>query len=210
MTPHWQPGETVVERFLRPDGSAGQHHPLRTIADDGRTLLAWIPRGTEIIGTRLAGGRRVREAPLQDRFRLPRESFRNHWRDGGTLRLISEEHWSSIWWFFNAEGEFVDWYANLEIPCGRTATGPDRIDGVLDVVVHPDRSWRWKDEDEAEAALAAGRLTGDQLVRLRAEGARLIALAEAGAFPFDGTWTDFRPDPAWPAPELPASLLEGL
>jgi hypothetical protein len=31
----------------------------------------------------------------------------------------------------------------------------------------------------------------------------MIALAEAGRFPFDGTWTDFRPDPAWPAPTLP-------
>lgn len=33
----------------------------------------------------------------------------------------------------------------------------------------------------------------------------MIALAEAGAFPFDGTWLDFRPDPAWPPipPDLP-------
>lgn len=30
-------------------------------------------------------------------------------------------------------------------------------------------------------------------------------MVEAGAFPFDGTWCDFRPDPAWAVPaELPA------
>ena len=36
-----------------------------------------------------------------------------------------------------------------------------------------------------------------------AEGRRVIKIAEAGEFPFDGTWTDFRPDPSWPIPELP-------
>jgi hypothetical protein len=38
-----------------------------------------------------------------------------------------------------------------------------------------------------------------------AEGRRMIARIEAGEFPFDGTWTDFRPDPAWGVPtELPS------
>jgi predicted RNA-binding protein associated with RNAse of E/G family len=95
---------------------------------------------------------------------------------------------------------------NLEIPRGRTEHTTDRSDGALDVVVAPDCSWRWKDEDEADAAVAAGRITAADLTRLRAEGERVIALAEAGAFPFDGTWTDFRPDPDWPAPVLPAGL----
>jgi predicted RNA-binding protein associated with RNAse of E/G family len=79
----------------------------------------------------------------------------------------------------------------------------DRVDGALDVAVAPDRSWEWKDEDEADECVRVGRLSVEQLALLRAEGERMIALAEAGRFPFDGTWTDFRPDPAWPAPTLP-------
>ena len=34
----------------------------------------------------------------------------------------------------------------------------------------------------------------------------MIKLIEAGEFPFDGTWTDFRPDPAWPVPRAPGRL----
>ena len=38
---------------------------------------------------------------------------------------------------------------------------------------------------------------------VRAEGERLVKLTEAGEFPFDGTMTDFRPDPGWPVPARP-------
>jgi hypothetical protein len=29
----------------------------------------------------------------------------------------------------------------------------------------------------------------------------MIALAEAGEYPFDGSWVDFQPDPAWVMPD---------
>ncbi len=205
--PLWTPGDTVVERFLRPDGSIGQHHPLRVLADDGNVLLGWLPADTPIIGSRLADGRSLREAPLEDRFRIPRVRVPDLWRDTSTLRRIADDEWSSVWWFFGQDGRFLNWYVNLEVPLGRTAAGPDRIDGILDVGVERDGTWHWKDEDEAEEAILAGRITTEQLDRLRAEGERIGALADAGRYPFDGTWTEFRPDPDWPAPALPDGLL---
>ncbi|WP_410617228.1 DUF402 domain-containing protein [Amycolatopsis sp. lyj-109] len=203
----WRPGQTVVERFHRPDGSIGQVHPLRVLEDDGRVLRAWLPAGTPIVGSRLADGRLMRDAPLDQRFRIPRVPVPDSWHGVSTLRRIPEDEWSSVWWFFDLEGRFKNWYVNLEIPLGRTPGAVDRIDGVLDVVVERDGSWRWDDEDEAEAALEVGRLTLEQFDRLRTEGERIGALAERGAYPFDGTDTDFRPDEGWSAPELPAQLL---
>ncbi len=41
---------------------------------------------------------------------------------------------------------------------------------------------------------------------MRAEGERLLRLVETGAFPFDGTWCDFQPDPSW---RTPATLPPG-
>lgn len=202
----WRPGETAVQRFVRTDGSVGQHHPMRVIEDDGRRLLGWLPAGTELIASRLTDGRNPRDVSLAEMFVLPRILVRGQWLDTSTLRLITESDWSSVWWFFDADGEFTGWYVNLEIPFGRTGVTTDRADGALDVMVNPDRSWEWKDEDEAEAAVDAGRLTVEQLAVLRTEGERQIALAEAGRFPFDGTWCDFRPDPDWPLPTLPADL----
>ncbi|NIJ13498.1 hypothetical protein FHU38_003842 [Saccharomonospora amisosensis] len=202
----WAPGETAVLSFVRSDASVSQRHPLRVLADDGTELLGWLPAGTEIVGTRLADGRQIREAPLGQRFVLPRMRVRDRWRDCSTLRLIREDEWSSVWWFFDGGGSFLAWYVNLEIPLGRGRYGPERIDGALDVVVEPGGRWSWKDEDEAAEAVRAGRLSRQQLARLRAEGERLIERAESGAFPFDGTWTEFRPDPRWPMPRLPVEL----
>lgn len=202
----WAPGETVVQRFVRKDGSIGGHHPLRVLSDDGEQLLGWLPMGTEIRQPALPDGRHPRDAPLDEMFRLPRIRVRAVWSGTSTVRLISESHWSSVWWFFDARQRFLSWYVNLELPRGRTEHTLDRVDGALDLHVNADSSWAWKDEDEADAAVAAGRITPAELAALRAEGERMIGLAEAGAFPFDGTWCDFRPDPGWPAPPLPADV----
>jgi hypothetical protein len=199
----WQPGESFVQRFRRTDGSIGQHHPLRVLSDDGRTVTGWLPKDTPIVDTELPDGRDPRQAPLADMFRIARVRVPGTWHSSSTLRVITEGEWSSVWWFFRPDMSFIGWYVNLEIPLGRTDIGTDRIDGALDVTVAPDRTWSWKDEDEADAAVDAGRISAEQLTRLRAEGERVIGLAEAGAFPFDGTWCDFRPDPDWPAPVLP-------
>jgi len=202
MSPLWTPGETVCTRFVRNDNSVGGLHPLRVLEDDGEQLIGWLPKGTGIIASRLPDGREIREEPLENRFRAGRSQVHTTWHGTSTIRLISESHWSSVWWFFDAEQRFLSWYVNLEIPRGRTERTLDRVDGALDVHVSADRGWEWKDEDEADAAVEAGRITPEQLTRLRAEGERVIGLAESGVFPFDGAWCDFQPDPAWPRPGL--------
>jgi hypothetical protein len=208
VTRVWQPGETFVQRFRRTDGSIGQHHPLRVLSDDGTTVVGWLPVDTPIVNTRLPDGRDPRQAPMAEMFRIPRVRVPGTWHSTANLRVITEGEWSSVWWFFRPDMSFVGWYVNLEIPLGRNEIGTDRIDGALDVRVAPDRSWKWKDEDEADAAVDAGRISADQLTRLRAEGERVIGLAEAGTFPFDGTWCEFRPDPDWPRPTLPPGVFD--
>lgn len=116
----------------------------------------------------------------------------------------------SLWLFFGPDGAFRSWYVNLERPVARwddgRLAGLDTLDYDLDIVAQPDRAWRWKDEDEFAYHLAHPDVywcEDEQAVR--AEGRRVAQLIETGAPPFDGSWTDFRPDPAWPVPaEIPA------
>lgn len=203
----WSPGAEVLYRFWRLDGSLSAVHPARVVADDEDSTLCWVLPGTPIRISTSPDGRERRLIPLRERFSGVRVPARSVWRGTPTLRLVHAEHWSSVWWFFEPDGTFRNWYVNLEIPLGRDEHGVDRFDGVLDVEVFPDGRWTWKDEDEVEAALAAGRFDKVQLARLRAEGERMIELAETGRFPFDGTYCDAHPDPDWPLPSLPDSLL---
>jgi hypothetical protein len=82
------------------------------------------------------------------------------------------------------------------------------MDLILDAIVDPDGSWRWKDEDELEAAVARGvfdeRLTG----RIRNEALQVIRSAHANHPPFDEPWPAWRPPPSWRIPELPPAWNE--
>jgi len=109
---------------------------------------------------------------------------------------------------FNPDFTLNRWYVNLEAPpapwADGTLAGIDTSDHALDIVVTPDRRWRWKDEHEyLERAGHPDYWTVEQAGDIRAEGERVIRDIDAAAFPFDGSWCDFRPDPTWPLPALP-------
>ncbi len=94
----------------------------------------------------------------------------------------------SVWLFFAPGGEFRSWYVNLEEPGTRwddgVAAGIDTIDYDLDIVVAPDRSWHWKDEDEFAYHLAyPDAYWVDDPAAVWAEGKRVVTLIEAGAVP---------------------------
>jgi len=72
-------------------------------------------------------------------------------------------------------------------------------DHELDLVVRPDRSWRWKDEEKMEYWVRQGRFTPAEVAAIRAEGERVLA-----ASPFPTGWEDWRPDPSWRVPKLPS------
>jgi hypothetical protein len=72
----------------------------------------------------------------------------------------------------------------------------DSAGRALDFVIGPDRACRWKDEDEFAALTGQpGFWTMEQAEAIRRDGQQLIELASTGTPPFDGRWTDYRPDP---------------
>ncbi|WP_433204458.1 DUF402 domain-containing protein [Dactylosporangium sp. CS-047395] len=190
----------MLRRYFRgPHVSWAQAvHP---VADDEHGLRVWLPAGA---GFACRVGPLVSGAPsIEDYGAAPLE--RRTWTDRDVLILHPPGASHSVWWFFR-EQRFLGWYVNLEAVIARHPGGIDVVDHHLDVVVDPDRSWRWKDEDTFAASTdRPGFWNTAEASAIRAEGQRVAAAAEAGRFPFDGTWCDFRPDPAWPLPQLPHS-----
>ena len=103
----------------------------------------------------------------------------------------------SLWYFEDG------WYVNLEEPWRASSVGWDTRDLALDIVVERDGSWRWKDEDHLAAAVERGWITPEKASAVRAEGERVLA-----AWPFPTGWEDWRPDPRWEVPHLPAGWDE--
>ena len=126
------------------------------------------------------------------------------WVDTNVLMLTVPGAWHSIWLMWEAQTwEFRCWYVNLQAPLIRTSRGFDTSDKALDVVIAPNGEHRWKDEDHLERAVDIGWISADDARRVRSEGERVIERAARREYPFDGELISWRPDPAWPIPELP-------
>ncbi|MFI5491052.1 DUF402 domain-containing protein [Actinoplanes sp. NPDC051859] len=183
--------------------------PCRVISDDDRGLLLWLARGSAVLVEESTDGRGIRDMPFAEWIQLSYRPVPASWQGPGLLKFIPPDADHSVWFFRDDQGRFTGWYVNLEERALRwddgDLAGVDVIDQDLDIVVAPDRTWTWKDEDEFTERLAFPEhyWVHDE-AQVRAEGRRVIKLIEAGDFPFDGTWTDFHPDPTWPVPtEIP-------
>ncbi len=87
-----------------------------------------------------------------------------------------------------------------------TGHGVDSFDLLLDLVVRPDGAYQLEDEDEFAHACRAGVITEAERVAVLAARDEVIDLVERRAGPFAGDLGVWRPDPAWPRPELPPDI----
>jgi protein associated with RNAse G/E len=162
--------------------------PSIVVEDNDDLVALWVAQDTEIM--RPVGS-------LLDEWQLELRCVTT----GGELRLCRPEQAYAILLFFRKDGAHRGWYVNLEQPLRRTSLGFDYEDLVLDIWVAPNGHWQWLDEDELEEVLAAGLMSETEAREVRAVGedviARLDTLLPTG-------WEDWRPDPGWKLPSLPA------
>ncbi|MEV4346145.1 DUF402 domain-containing protein [Actinoplanes sp. NPDC049596] len=204
------PGRLVLHRDTHL-GRIGFVHPGRVVSDDERGLLLWVAESSVIAVETAADGRGPRDFPSFASWiaaeRAPRLA---QWRGPGVLRFFPADSSHSVWFFRDERDNFAAYYVNLEEGPVRwddgDVAGIDVIDQDLDIVVSSDLEWEWKDEDEFTERLENPDLYWvPDPATVWAEGHRVIKQIESAEFPFDGTWTDFQPDPSWETPTaLPA------
>jgi hypothetical protein len=177
------------------------------VSDDERGLLIWIGRGAAVANEVADDGRGMRSMPFTEWITRGYRLDIAVWNGPPLLKFFPTGAAHSVWWFRDGNGQFANWYVNLEEPAARwddgEVAGVDVVDQDLDIVVRPDRSWHWKDEDEFVERLAFPEhyWVHDEAA-VRAEGERVLKLVESGQFPFDGTWCDFVPEASWTVPAV--------
>ncbi len=207
QSPYFSVGQTIARcNFRGPHLSWAQ--AVRVLADDETGLLLWLPAGADFAYRVGSDGIGLRTGTIAD-FGAARLTLRS-WRETSVLIMHPPGAAHSVWWFFRA-GVFTHWYVNLESPYTRSSDSIQNVDHHLDLIVRPDRSSEWKDEDDfTESIGMPGYWDLRQAGQIRREGIRAAAAAESGDFPFDGTWCDFTPDASWPLPRLPESILTAV
>ena len=181
--------ETVVLRYVF-RGRIWFAAPLLLVDEHEGLSALWLAPGT---------WRQSPQSPGRDRA-IPTdwEVVARRWHEPGTLILVRPDVAHATWLFWRPDGALRSWYVNLQEPVRRTRFGFDSMDQALDLIARPDGTWEWKDEDELAEQVDRGVWTVDEAAAIRREGERVLA-----AWPFPTGWEDFRPDPAWPVPELP-------
>jgi hypothetical protein len=200
------PGRLILHRNVR-QGRIGWVRLARVVSDDERGLLLWIGRGSPVANEVADDGRGMRAMPFAEWLTRSYQLVTATWAGPPLLKFLPAGAAHSVWWFRDVTDRFAQWYVNLEEHGVRwddgVVAGVDVVDQDLDILVEPDRSWRWKDEEEFVERLAFpdGYWVADEAA-VRAEGHRVVRMIEAGEFPFDGTWCDFVPDPGWTVPAV--------
>ncbi len=200
----WSPGDHITLRLV------GTHHPqvrgqagrlwgwpYIVVTDSPDLLALWMPVGTHMPRIEMGD----RSIVLADNVH---GTHRDPMRRGDVLRLMQPGKPHSIWLHWSPEPPhtFLGWYVNLEAPFVRTQIGVDTTDNSLDLVVLPDYSWHWKDEDVTQHWIDLGIFSREDTDQFYRDGRAVIADLEARRFPFDGSWLNFRPDVRWGIPTV--------
>ena len=192
----WAPGETIVIRNLGlgPDGGVVTHASAAIVVEDRPArLVLFEPLGTDMRTSRIDWASGVRDGPHPQA---------RHTTDRLTISTPGASHCVSLM-FNGGGGPFICWYVDLQEPFRRVPDGIVTRDQALDIVIDPDRHWRWKDEDHLARMIELGWIGEGRARELYREGEAVIETARKAAPPFDDRWTGWRADPTWPVPTLP-------
>lgn len=193
----WSPGDTIVIRDVKQGGPLRgriTHASAAIVVEDHPTRLVLF----EPLGTDMRTGRIDWETGALDGLH-PQQ---RHTTDRLTIGKPGASHAVSLL-FKGGGGPFICWYVDLQEPYRRVLDGIVTCDQALDIVIAPDRQWRWKDEDHLSRMVALKWISEDRGRALYQEGEAVIEAVKQGASPFDDRWTTWKPDPSWPVPALP-------
>ena len=198
---HRRPGNVVALRYITTDRRIEMCWPCRVVEDSNDLLALFIAAGSIY---KAEPKRSAAEKRSGIRTRFPPHEY--VWRND-TLRLMfpAKHHSVSLSW--GDEGQtrsFIKYFVNMEEPFRRTEAGFDTQDHTLDVVVMPELNWHWRDEDELVNHVNEGFYSVELAEAIRAEGLQVIDAVTRGVHPCLEGWVDWRPDPNWSIPTIPA------
>jgi hypothetical protein len=202
MTPeHFPEGSAVDLRYVLTDGRIEMCWPCRVVQDSDDVVALFIAAGSTYRANpkRTAAEKRADPSP-----QAPTGEF--VWRSD-TLRLMFPGRAHSVWLFWadsDDERRISKFFINMEEPFRRTPAGFDTQDHTLDIVVQPDLSWQWRDEEELENHVREGFVTADLAVAARDEGTAAMQAILRNEHPCLIGWPDWKPNDSWEIPHVSA------
>lgn len=185
----FEPGRTIILREVS-GGEVWAERPVRVVRDDDLVAL-WLPRGTRWRKPMTLNG---------DPWRIPIPPWKLGdavWNKYELLQLIPQDGTASYaaWASWDEEGRWSGWYINLQQPLRRVDDGFEYLDLALDLLLLPDGSHRWKDEDEFEEFVERGLISPEESRRVRSVAETVLEEFQRGIGLFGEGWNTWRAGP---------------
>jgi protein associated with RNAse G/E len=199
----WHPGDVIAWRGIYKD-RVWHCQPVIIVKDSPQELVSTLLPGTECIADE--------NYPKGKKNSKRRWEFRNSdwtlakyiWKTNRLLLLFEpQKYYSTILFWDHLSNEFLCYYINFQLPFQRNSDAVDALDLDLDIVIHPDLSYEWKDMEDYQKAIQEGMILPEWTKEIDRAKAEVLARLDKRAYPFDGSWLDWRPEPTWSAPTLP-------
>jgi protein associated with RNAse G/E len=199
----WKPGDVISWRGIF-NKRLWHVQPALVVKDSPEEIVLTLLPGTECIAEESypkgkKNGKR-RWFFLKEDWQLAKYT----WQTNRLLLIFEPQKYFSTILFWNHEShEFLCYYINFQLPFKRTQWGVDTLDLDLDLIIHPDFRYEWKDADDYQQAINHGVIFPEWIQGIEEAKPEIFNRLEKRHYPFDGSWLDWRPDPHWSPPTLP-------
>jgi hypothetical protein len=201
----WKPGDVVAWRGIF-NQRIWHVQPTIVVKDSPEELVLTLLPETECI---------AEETYLKGKENSNRRwDFKDHdwrlekytWQTNRLLLIFEpEKFYSTIYFWNNASHEFLCYYINFQEPFRRSAYGVDTLDLDLDIIIRPDLSFEWKDEEDYQNAIDHGVIFPEWIRGIDDAKKEIFDKLGKRQYPFDGHWLNWTPDPSWSPPKLPVN-----
>jgi hypothetical protein len=209
---YWNPGDTIILRGMY------QNRPCSILSaivvqDNPEEIALFAIPGAECIA--LHGYIYQKHGPdgKWDRWKELLDPHRRlekyTWRTNHFLMLLKPHKFYATSYIWHHEtNAFQYYYVNFQLPFQRSPFGFDTFDLELDIVVKPDGTWHWKDAEEYKCGIDSGVLLPEWKQGIEKAQPEIFDMIEKRQYPLDGHWLNWKPDPTWAAPKLPANCVQ--
>jgi len=199
----WSPGDIVMWRGIRRE-RVWHAQPTIVVRDNPDELVLTLLPGTECMAEETYPMGKPGAKHWWD-FNDNGWKLKEYiWRTNRLLLLLEPEKcYSTIYFWKHEDNKFLCHYVNFQQPFTRNHNSIDTLDWELDLIVNPDFSYEWKDEDDYQKAVEYGVISPRWEQEIDSAKPEIFDRLERRQYPFDGSWLDWMPDPNWSPPRLP-------
>lgn len=203
MVDFWKPGDIIAWRGIYRN-QVWHVQPTILVKDSPEGIVLALLPGTECIAEE--------SYPKGKKNGQPRWFFGNEdWKlakyTWQTNRLVlifePEKYYSTILFWHHESNKFLCYYINFQLPYRRNDYTVDTLDLDIDLIIHPDFTHEWKDVNDYQKAIEHGIISSEWINGIDNAKPEIFNKLEKRQYPFDGSWLDWMPNPAWSPPTLP-------